>query len=186
MTGDRLKLYLNSFAAPLCVEMTTWGQQLLRVCSYLDPDDPPAEYVTSVRCVVLRDNSVLVVHDPHELHITPGGRRAPGETFQQTAVREVGEETGWTIGNLRPLGVKHFHHLSPKSPNYPYPYPDFLQLIYLGDSLAHEPGVRKGAGWEIASAFQPITGSLLSILRLSDRHFLNAARRLNQAPAARL
>jgi ADP-ribose pyrophosphatase YjhB (NUDIX family) len=57
---------------------------------------------------------VLVVRDPHEIHILPGGRRAHGETFEQTAVREVREETGWNVGDLHLLGVKHFHHLSPK------------------------------------------------------------------------
>jgi ADP-ribose pyrophosphatase YjhB (NUDIX family) len=181
MIPDRLGLYLASFGAPLCQEMATWGEQLLRVRSYIGQGTPPAEYVTSVRCVVLRGDTVLVVRDPHEIHILPGGRRAPAETFELTAMREVREETGWRVGDLHLLGVKHFHHLSPKSASYPYPYPDFLQLIYQGYALAFDAQAKEVDGWELEATFQRITSSAISTLRLSDRHFLTAARRINEA-----
>ncbi|MEN9938766.1 MAG: hypothetical protein RLZZ387_5345, partial [Chloroflexota bacterium] len=57
-----------------------WGESRLRVGEHLAPELPPDELITSVRAVVLVGDQVLVVHDPHALHILPGGRREPGET----------------------------------------------------------------------------------------------------------
>jgi len=37
----------------------------------------------------------------------PGGKREGGETPDRTALREVTEETGFRLGDLRPLGVVH-------------------------------------------------------------------------------
>lgn len=178
MLRDDLSLYLASLGAPVCEEYVTWGRQVLRVQSYLGDGDPPADYVTSVRCVVLRGEQVLVVRDPEELHIIPGGRRERDEAFEQTAIREVSEETGWLVGNLRLIGVKHFYHLSPKPSRYPYPFPVFLQLVYTGQALRYDAGAREEKGWEIGAEFVAITSPTISTLRLSDRHFLTAARRL--------
>lgn len=183
MLRDQLSLYLASLGAPVCEEFVTWGRQVLRVQSYLGEGDPPAEYVTSVRCVVLRGDQVLVVRDPEELHIIPGGRRERDETFEQTAIREVLEETGWQVGALRLVGVKHFYHLSPKPLRYPYPFPVFLQLIYTGQPLRHDPQARESNGWELGAEFVSITSSTIQALRMSDRQFLSAARRMMAAPA---
>jgi ADP-ribose pyrophosphatase YjhB (NUDIX family) len=177
MLRDQLSLYLAFLGAPVCEEVVTWGQQVLRVRNYLTEREPPAEYVTSVRCVVIRGDEVLVVRDPDEVHILPGGRVAPGETFQQTAVRELQEATGWTVGKLRQVGIKHFHHLSPKPARYPYPYADFLQLVYLADPLYHDPALKEANGWELGAEFAHFSSATVSTLRLSHRHFLMAARR---------
>lgn len=183
MQCDRLSLYLASLGAPVCQESATWGGQVLRVQSHIGSGDPPAEFVTSVRSVVLRGDQVLLVRDPDELHIIPGGRRAPGETFEQTAIREVGEETGWLVDDLRLLGVKYFQHLSPKPPRYPHPYPVFLQLIYVGRAQRYCAALKEGDGWELGAEFVPVTGATISTLRLSERHFLAAARRAMAAPS---
>lgn len=178
MQCDRLSLYLASLGAPVCQESATWGGQVLRVQSYVGSGDPPAEFVTSARCVVLRGDQVLVVRDPDDLHIIPGGRCAPGESFEQTAVREVGEETGWLVDDLRLIGAKHFQHLSPKPPRYPHPYPIFLQLIYAGRAQRYCAELKEVEGWELGAEFVPVTGPTVGTLRLSERHFLAAARRV--------
>jgi ADP-ribose pyrophosphatase YjhB (NUDIX family) len=85
-------------------------------------------YVTSVRSIVLREQAVLVVQDRERQHILPGGRIESGEAFTQASERELLEETGWTVNQIRYLGFKHFHHLTPKPEGYAYPYPDFLQV----------------------------------------------------------
>lgn len=72
-----------------------WGESRLLVGEHIVPELPPDELVTPVRAVVLVGAQVLVVHDPHALHILPGGRREPGETLLATLRREVLEETGW-------------------------------------------------------------------------------------------
>lgn len=176
---DQLSFYLTFLGPAVSDEHVTWGRQVLRVRSYLTQAPPPVEFVTSVRCVVMHDDTVLVVHDPDEIHIIPGGRRNPGETLVQTALREVREETGWTVTGLRQLGVKHFQHLSPKAANHAYPFPNFLQLIYLAEALCYDAAAIEDDGYELSAEFHPVTSTTIRTLRMSDRHFLAAARRVS-------
>jgi ADP-ribose pyrophosphatase YjhB (NUDIX family) len=100
-------------------------------------------YVTSVRALVCKGDALLVMEDEAGLHILPGGRREQGEAIEETLQREVLEESGWTLRLGPLLGVMHFRHRGPKptqaadSP-YRYPYPDFLNLVYLADAVAHD------------------------------------------------
>jgi len=112
------------------------------LCRAYACDEPPSlDLVTSVRCIVRRGDDVLVVarttEDRDEGHIMPGGRREPGEPIEQTVRREVLEETGWTVGELRPLGAIVFRHVLPRPPDYPFPYPVFAQIVFTADAVAH-------------------------------------------------
>src|SRR6185436_7871185 len=99
--------------APSTQEIVHWDDLRLRVTSYLTTEMPPLAFVTSVRAVVLNGTSVMLVHAPDGTHILPGGRREEGEALIDTLMREVLEETGWTIDQLQMLGIKHYHHLTP-------------------------------------------------------------------------
>jgi ADP-ribose pyrophosphatase YjhB (NUDIX family) len=126
---------------PFAQSRTTWpaGIELAETCYVLDSDLPPAHYVTSVRAVVLKEDRVLVCRDPEGTHhLLPGGRCQEGETLVETLRREVLEETGWTIAAPALIGLVHFCHLTPKPPDYPYPYPDFLQLVYAACALTRD------------------------------------------------
>ena len=120
-----------------------WGALELHMRAYLGDEMPAIEYVTSARAVVFRDDSVLVVREPGDEHILPGGRLEAGESPEEAARREVIEETGWTMGPISLIGVRHFHHLTPEPPDWPYPYPDFLQVVFVGEAEAlseeHKP-----------------------------------------------
>lgn len=133
---------------PVARGSVVWGKEgeerwPLDVTAYLTEDCPPLAYVTSVRALVLKDDALLAMDDEAGLHIMPGGRREPGEAPVETLRREVLEESGWTLRVGPLLGVLHFRHLGPEpsraaaSP-YHYPYPDFLNLVYLAEAVAYD------------------------------------------------
>ncbi|HEX3679062.1 MAG TPA: NUDIX domain-containing protein, partial [Galbitalea sp.] len=52
---------------------------------------------------------ILLVHRAQRKDISlPKGKVDPGEMLQQTAVREIAEETGLTVGLGAPLGEVHY------------------------------------------------------------------------------
>lgn len=162
---------------PRVEETIVWarGEIRLHVTSYLSDDLPPLSYVTSVRGVVLRQDSVLVVRDSESMHIMPGGRREPGETLRQTLEREVLEETGWMLAAVHLLGFKHFHHLNPQPPDYPYPYPDFLQVVYAARADTYVVGARRTDDYELDASFHPISEAQVMNLTPGERLYLDAA-----------
>jgi 8-oxo-dGTP diphosphatase len=117
---------------PMVRETTAWHDDCMPLCftCYLGAVLPPLAYITSVRGLLLRENSVLVVRDPRTTHLLPGGRREAGETLEETLRREVLEETGWQLEEPSMLGFMHFQHLAPRPEVYRYPHPDFLQVVY--------------------------------------------------------
>ena len=163
---------------PTVKESAVWrdGQMSLSIRTYLGSRSPPLEYVTSVRCVLLHKEAVLIVHSTDgTYHILPGGRREDNESVKETLRREVLEEAGWTIKEESLLGFMHFHHLSPKPEGYTYPYPDFFQLVFKAQAETHLPHRRELGDWEQDSGFHPYAELAELDLSPSNRLFLNAA-----------
>lgn len=154
-------------------ELVHWDDLRLRVTSYRAAAPPPIEFVTSVRAIVLHDSSVMLVRAPDGTHILPGGRREAGEALIDTLMREVLEETGWTIEQLKLIGVKHFHHLTPMPHDYRYPYPDFLQMIYQAKAQQYLPEAHEIDGYELETKFIPIEEALRLPLTPSDQMWLH-------------
>ncbi len=162
---------------PAIVESAAWcdGQMHLSITSYFGNKSPPLGYVTSVRCVLLRKQDVLMVHSKDgTYHILPGGRREDSESIEETLRREVLEEAGWTIREESLLGFMHFHHLSPKPEGYAYPYPDFFQLVFGAQAETHLPHKRVLGDWEQDSVFHPYAELSELDLSQSNRLFLDA------------
>jgi 8-oxo-dGTP pyrophosphatase MutT (NUDIX family) len=157
---------------PSTAEMVHWDDLRLRVTSYLTTETPPLHFVTSVRAIVLNGSSVILVHAPDGTHILPGGRREEGEALIDTLMREVLEETGWTIDQLQVLGFKHYHHLTPMPLDYPYPYPDFVQVVYRAYAQQHLPEARELDGYEIETKFIAAAEALRLPLMPSDHMWL--------------
>ena len=77
-----------------------------------------------------RDSHLLLVDERGELQL-PGGGIDPGESPGQALHREVMEETGWRIGDLRRLGAfQRFVYL----PDYGY-WARKVQMIYLARAV---------------------------------------------------
>jgi 8-oxo-dGTP pyrophosphatase MutT (NUDIX family) len=150
-------------------------EQPLQIACYRAETPPPLAFVTSVRCVLLRDGSVLVQQDRTTTHILPGGRREGDEPPETTLRRELREETGWEIAAPRLLGFMHFHDPNPAPPGHPYPHPDFLQLVYTASAETFIPGARLDDDYELASDFRPIADALRLPLSARERFFLAAA-----------
>lgn len=152
------------------------GQLSLRIASYISEEQPLLEYVTSVRCVLLKGDSVLVVQSTDgTYHILPGGRREEGESVEETLRREILEEAGWTIKDIEFLGFVHFHHLKPKPEGYPYPHPDFFQLVFLAQADAPCEHRKIQGDWEQDSGFRPVGDTDDLSLSASDELYLQVA-----------
>ena len=76
-------------------------------------------------------------------HPWPGGRRErDDESYEETACREVHEETGWFLepDSFHTLGWLHLQHLRPPPDGYAYPHPDFLQVVYVASAHSRDGG----------------------------------------------
>lgn len=172
---------LDSFlvsCSPMVSEAVVWGERMrLRATAYLSQRVPPLRYVTSVRAVVLRKGSVLVQQDRDSRHVLPGGRREGVESIETTLRREVGEETGWSLGEVELLGFTHFLHLDPKQPDYAYPHSDLFHLVHVAEAVAYSPETRLDDGYEIGSEFLSVAAVRHLSLTHIERAYLDAALR---------
>lgn len=149
---------LISAEKPAGRQRITWqnGRLPLQVSAYTSVGrEFPMELLISVRCLVRVDDQIVLCETRDgERHIVPGGHREAGETFTETAVREVHEETGWLIRpeTVRTLGWLHLQNLN-AGPSEPHlPYPDFLQLVVCGSATERDGG--RDADWTDIEGFE--------------------------------
>ena len=160
----------------LARERQIWGPATtLDVAGCLCAALPPLAYITSVRAIVFRGAEILAAQQGPVWHIMPGGRREGDEPLAATLEREVLEESGWAIADASLLGYLHLHHLTPQAPGYRFPYPDFLQPIYVAQAAEFHPGALLPNEHEPDPyTFRPVAEVLTLALPLVERRFLDA------------
>jgi 8-oxo-dGTP pyrophosphatase MutT (NUDIX family) len=137
---------------------------------------PPVAFVTSVRGLLFRGDELMVLANRDtEAYVVPGGRREGAEELEATLRREVGEETGWTLQHPRLLGFYWLHHMTPRPPDYPYLYPDFLQVVYVAEAAEHRPDLLVDDGYDSGARFRPLADAGRLALTPGERLFLTAA-----------
>jgi 8-oxo-dGTP pyrophosphatase MutT (NUDIX family) len=143
----------------LCSESVEWGNGTLplQITYYLGHEPPPLKYVSSVRAIIFRNHSTLVLRqaDGHS-YILPGGRVEKSEGLEEALRREILEETGWTLCRMELLGFMHLHHLGAKPQNYEYPFPDFIWPVYLAEAGDFVVNARIPDEWVYESEFKSL------------------------------
>lgn len=108
--------------------------------------------------LIKRGEEILLARSPR---FTPGvfsviaGFNEPGENLEQTVHREVGEEVGITVRNLRYFGSE------------PWPFPDSLMIGFVADYAEGEIRIDnheiEAAGWFTRDTLPPVpTGASIS------------------------
>lgn len=170
--------------SPLAEEEIVWsggGLRLVQTRSTFPLErkaSPPLQLVTSVRALLTRGSDIMVVRDPAGRHIVPGGRLADGEELLDALERELLEETGWCVRcELVPFAMFHYHIRSSRPDGYPYPYPDFLQLIYQAEAGRYDSGKIEVGGYELEAGFRargavkrlPLSSGEKALLKLAGK-----------------
>jgi 8-oxo-dGTP pyrophosphatase MutT (NUDIX family) len=155
------------------------GEIRLRLQGFLTRDSPPERFVLAGRAIVLRGGEVLVVTTPDGHHIIPGGRRDPGELTVNAVRRELLEETGWLVGNLRPFAVLHLHYETDRPTDLTrIMYPDFLWHVFTATPLEFRASERLQDEEPVLDAtFIPIKDALNLNLASYQRQLLDALAR---------
>lgn len=127
---------LLSELTPIGTQRETWpGEVVLEITGYLTERLPPLDLVSGVRAILRNGDAVLAFDEPEGTHILPGGRIEDGESPADALVRELREECACSIsGEPRLVGFLRFRHVTPRPDGYRYPYPEFLQLVYVAET----------------------------------------------------
>jgi ADP-ribose pyrophosphatase YjhB (NUDIX family) len=161
--------------APLVDCEAVWPSARLRDRIFVDDFDFPPELLTSARAVVFKGSRVVVVDEIHgERHIEPGGGIEPDETVEAAVRREIAEESGWSVGALKPLG---FHYLEPLTPDPPLPnrrWGPMVHALFLTEGVSYSRAARDMTQIETGSRLTPIRRAL-SELREEHAALLRAA-----------
>ncbi len=94
---------------------------------------PPSHLIANVNIVPFVGSQCLVIVLQGEHIDIPGGTLEPGESYLQTAQRELVEEAGANLLNCTLFGAWHCQSANPKPYRPHLPHPAFYRLTGYGD-----------------------------------------------------
>ena len=161
--------------APLVDCEAVWPSARLRDRIFIDDCDFPPQLLSSARAVVFKGSRVVVVDEIHgERHIEPGGGIEPGETVEAAVRREIAEESGWSVGALKPLG---FHYLEPLTAKPPLPnrrWGPMVHALFVTEGVSYSRAARDMTQIETGSRLTPFRRAF-AVLREAHAALLRAA-----------
>jgi len=112
---------------------------------------------------VLRDERILLAHSqrfPAKFYSVLAGFVEPGESLEECVKREILEEVGISVKNIRYFGSQ------------PWPFPDSLMIAftaeYAGGEIKADPAEIVDAGWFSADSLPPVPPKLSIARHLID------------------
>ena len=134
----------NTQFCPCCGAKTERKNEIMKQCpNCLKEQYPPIQ--TAILALIIKDDQILLAHAHNfkkEFYSLIAGFLEAGETLEECVKREVLEETGLSIKNIRYFG------------NQPWPYPSGLMVGFIADWASGEVIIQEE---ELRSAdFYPI------------------------------
>lgn len=143
---------------------------------YTSKKTPPLELISAVACIVFCGDKVVLTRHEYRGWEYPGGHREIGETPEDAIRREVLEETGLILDNIKLIGHKKITHAEPnkhRDHEGNYPYPVAYIPYYLARLEARESTIPGSSLFSPFEASEMLAGTqhndLLLFLALDER-----------------
>jgi 8-oxo-dGTP pyrophosphatase MutT (NUDIX family) len=108
-----------------------WGPVRMRFEARENPPDD--QLIANVNIVPYTDQGWVILQFASGEWEIPGGTREPGETWLETAQRELWEEAGCRMQAPRLIGAWHCRSLAPQHYHPDLPFPDYIRLVLLAE-----------------------------------------------------
>lgn len=161
---DRTSRFCGVCGAPMALHPTEIAKRCTACTNTVYPRISPAAIMA-----VVRDGKLLLAHNHrHGGHIFSvlAGFVEPGETLEETVIREVAEESGISVRNVRYFASQ------------PWPFPNSLMVAftadYAGGELRPEPEEIDEIGWFAPDALPPELPTTFSVARRLIEWFVSA------------
>lgn len=159
----------------------TWLPLPNEIALILDDQLPPTHLITSALALAFDGDRILMTNLQQRGWDIPGGHREIGETAEQAMRREVVEESGAILGEVRVLGNQRIRLLGDVPAGYRYPHPDSYQVLFLG-RISHLPPFAATEESRERALFSPAEARTLRWVQ-ENQPMYEAALRIVQAEA---